>query len=132
MKRILAVALLASAPLSGVQAHGNHGTQVGIGAEIRHELADARKEVRIDLAKARRELETDNLRLDKGLRFGQDGTRKQPNAPARASRLTVVPQMPLASTRGDGRSRPRNDVVIGCIRPPPPLTRHWAQRTSGM
>ena len=45
MKRILAVALLASAPLSGAQAHGNHGTQVGIGAEIRHELADARKKL---------------------------------------------------------------------------------------
>ncbi|MBK6332872.1 MAG: hypothetical protein IPF45_04240 [Thermomonas sp.] len=93
MKQILAVALLASAPLSGVQAHGNHGTQVGIGAEIRHELADARKEVRIDLAKARRELETDNLRLDKGLRFGQDGTRKQ-------ARNTALPQAEI-TPRGD-------------------------------
>ena len=71
MNKILAVALLASAPLFGAQAHDKHDTPVGIGAEIRQELADARKEVRIDLAKAKRELETENLSLGDSFRIGK-------------------------------------------------------------
>ena len=93
MNRILAIALLASAPLFGAQAYDKHDTPLGIGAEIRQELADARKEVRIDLAKAKRELDTENLRLDKGLQFGHDGTRK-------AARNTPLPQAEI-SPRGD-------------------------------
>lgn len=70
--RILVFALLASTPLFGAQAHDRHP---GMNAEIRQELADARKEVRIDLAKAKRELDTGNLRLGDSLRFGrQDRT----------------------------------------------------------
>lgn len=71
MNRIFAVVLLASAPLFGAQAHDKHDTPVGIGAEIRQELADARKDVRIDLAKARRELETENLSLGDSFRIGK-------------------------------------------------------------
>ena len=65
--RNFAAVLLASAPLFGAQATDK---QPGISAEIRQELADARKEVRIELAKAKRDLETDNLRVDNNLDFG--------------------------------------------------------------
>ena len=59
----------------------------GIAAEIRTELADARKEVRADLAKARRELETENLRIDNSLQFGDSG-RRQKTLP----RAEITPQ----------------------------------------
>lgn len=89
MNKILAVALLASAPLFGAQAHD---TPVGIAADIRQELADARKEVRVDLAKAKRQLETENLRLDKGLQFGQDGTRKSARNKAASPQAEITPR----------------------------------------
>lgn len=60
---------------------------VGIAAEIRNELADARKEVRADLAKAKQELETENLRIDNGLNFGDSG-RRQKTLP----RAEITPQ----------------------------------------
>lgn len=84
MNRILAVALLASAPLFGAQAHD---TQPGINAEIRQELADARKEVRIDLARAKRELDTGNLTLGDSLRFG-----KHDRADDRLPRAEITPR----------------------------------------
>ena len=52
----------------------------GIAADIRTELVDARKEVRAELAKAKRDLETDNLRIDNSLQFGDSG-RKQKALP---------------------------------------------------
>ncbi len=52
----------------------------GISAEIRNELADAHKDVRIELAKARRELETENLRVDNNLQFG-DTNRSRKDLP---------------------------------------------------
>lgn len=59
----------------------------GIAAEIRNELADARKEVRVDLDKAKRELETENLRIDNSLNFGDSGhARKTP------PRAEITPQ----------------------------------------
>lgn len=73
MNRILAVALLASAPLFAAQAAD---TPPGTGFGIRHELANARKEMRIELAKAKRELDTESLRLDNSLQFGGDDARK--------------------------------------------------------
>jgi hypothetical protein len=94
MKRILAVALLASAPLFSVQAHD---TQPGIGAEVRQELANARKEVRIDLAKAKRELDTENLRLDNNLQFG--------GGDAGTSKLARAKPVPAEIT-------PRGDFLI--------------------
>lgn len=84
MNKILAVALLASAPLFGAQAHD---TPVGIGAEIRQELADARKEVRIDLAKAKRELDTENLSLGDSLRIS-----KHDRANERLPRAEITPR----------------------------------------
>ena len=84
MNKILAVALLASAPLFGVQAHD---TQSGINAGIRQELADARKEVRIDLAKAKRELDTENLSLGDSLRIG-----KHDRADDRLPRAEITPR----------------------------------------
>ncbi len=60
----------------------------GIAAEIRTELADARKEVRVELAKAKRELETENLRIDNSLQFGDSGhSRKKP-----LPRAEITPQ----------------------------------------
>lgn len=84
MNKILAVALLASAPLFGAQAHD---TPVGIGAGIRQELADARKEVRIDLAKAKRELDTENLSLGDSLRIS-----KHDRANERLPRAEITPR----------------------------------------
>ena len=87
MKRIhiLTAALLACAPLFGAQAADTKPT--GIAAEIRTELTDARKDVRVELDKARRDLETDNLRIDNSLQFGDSG-RKQKALP----RAEITPQ----------------------------------------
>ena len=87
MKRIhiLTAALLACTPLFGAQAADT--TPTGIAAEIRTELADARKDVRAELAKAKRDLETDNLRIDNSLQFGDSG-RKQKALP----RAEITPQ----------------------------------------
>ena len=70
MNKILAVALLASVPFSAAQAHD---TQTGIGAEVRQELAEARKEVRVELAKAKRDLDTEPLTLGDNFSFGKHG-----------------------------------------------------------
>ncbi|MFC7301942.1 hypothetical protein [Cognatiluteimonas weifangensis] len=45
----------------------------GVAAEVRQDLADARKEVRVELARARQELLTENLALGDSLRFGRRG-----------------------------------------------------------
>ena len=84
MNKFLAVALLASAPLFGAQAHD---TQPGINAGIRRELADARKEVRIDLAKAKRELDTENLSLGDSFQIG-----KQDRVNNRLPRAEITPR----------------------------------------
>ena len=67
---ILPAALCLILPLAAQAADDKPS---GIAAEIRNELADARKEVRADLAKAKRELETENLRIDNSLAFGDSG-----------------------------------------------------------
>ena len=59
----------------------------GIAADIRTELADARKDVRVELTKARQELETENLRIDNSLQFGDSG-RRQASLP----RAEITPQ----------------------------------------
>lgn len=87
--RTLAIALLACAPALSVQAADS---TPGISAGIRQELADARKEVRIELAKARRELDTENLRLDNGMRFGARGTHKPKRSAADLPRAEISPQ----------------------------------------
>jgi hypothetical protein len=68
MNKILAVALLASVPFSAAHAHD---TPAGIGAEVRQELATARKEVRLELAKAKRDLDTAPLTLGDNFSFGK-------------------------------------------------------------
>ena len=78
----LAVCLLL--PLA---AQATDSKPTGIAAEIRSELVDARKEVRAELAKAKRDLETDNLRIDNSLQFGDSG-RKQKALP----RAEITPQ----------------------------------------
>lgn len=59
----------------------------GIATDIRTELADARKDVRVELTKARQELETENLRIDNSLQFGDSG-RRQASLP----RAEITPQ----------------------------------------
>ena len=81
---LLPAALALLLPLAA-QAGDNKPT--GIAAEIRTELADARKEVRVELAKAKRQLETENLRIDNSLQFGDSG-RKQKALP----RAEITPQ----------------------------------------
>ncbi len=75
---ILPAALCLLLPLSGNAANRKPS---GIGAEIQQELTDARKEVRVELAQARRELETENLRVDNGLKFGNSGRAQKKTLP---------------------------------------------------
>jgi hypothetical protein len=83
MNKILAVALLASAPLFAAQAAD---TPAGTGFGVRHELATARKEMRIELAKAKRELDTENLSLGDSFRIG-----KQDRVDDRLPRAEITP-----------------------------------------
>ena len=88
-RNLLAIALLAAAPLFTAQAADGN---TGIGGEIRQELANARKEVRIELAKAKQELDTGNLRLDNGFQFGANDTRKSKRAKADLARAEITPR----------------------------------------
>ncbi len=65
--RLIPAALCLLLPLA---AQASEPKDTGIAAEIRNEMADARKEVRVEMAKARRELETENLRIDNSVQFG--------------------------------------------------------------
>lgn len=56
-------------------------TPSDIGDEIRRDLDEARREVRVEMAKARQELQTENLRLDTNLRFGDKGDRTRKDLP---------------------------------------------------
>jgi hypothetical protein len=89
-----ALALALSLPCAAQAAPRDQG----ISAEVRQELADARKEVRVELAKARKELETGNLRLDDGVRIGQ-----------RAHELDDLPRAeitPAGDLLVDGKAQP--------------------------
>ena len=88
-RNLLAIALLAAAPLFTAQAADGN---TGIGGEIRQELANARKEVRIELAKAKQELDTANLRLDNGFQFGAHDTSKSKRAKADLARAEITPR----------------------------------------
>lgn len=87
---ILAIALVVGAPLSA--AHAGDKQASGINNEIRQELAQARKEVRADLAKAKRELDTENLRIDNSLQFGDEKSRKAKHAKATLPAAEITPQ----------------------------------------
>jgi len=88
-RNLLAIALLAAAPLFTAEAAAG---DTGIGGEIRHELANARKEVRVELANAKQELETGNLRLDNGFQFGTHDTKTSKRAKADLARAEITPQ----------------------------------------
>ena len=83
-RSILPAALCLLLPLAAQAAETK---PAGIAAEIRNELADARKEVRVELAKAKRELETENLRIDNSVQFG-DSKRGHKDLP----RAEITPQ----------------------------------------
>jgi hypothetical protein len=77
------LALALALPMAAQAGDRDHDHEdKGIAAEIRDSLSEARKEVRVELAKARKELETENLRIDDSLRFGEhhDRGRKLPRA----------------------------------------------------
>ena len=61
----------------------------GIGAEIRAELDEARREVQLDLAAARAELETGNLELGQDLRPGSRG--RDEDRPDTLPRAEITP-----------------------------------------
>lgn len=88
-RNLLAIALLAAAPLFTAQAAAGN---TGISGEIRQELADARKEMRIELTKARHELDTGNLRLDNGFKFGTHDSSTSKRAKADLARAEITPQ----------------------------------------
>lgn len=70
----LAIALLAT--LLPMGAHATESVASSTHSEIKHEMADARREVRAEMAKARIELDSENLSLDKGLHFGKHEKKK--------------------------------------------------------
>ncbi len=87
---ILVIALLAGTPLLTAQAADKQSA--GISNEIRQGLAEARKEVRVDLAKAKRELDTENLRVDNSLQFGDDDKRKAKRGKAALPSAEITPE----------------------------------------
>ena len=88
-RHLLAIALLAAAPLFTAQAAAGN---TGISGEIRKELADARRDVRIDLAKARQELQTGNLRLDDGVHFGANAAKASRRGKQDLPRAEITPR----------------------------------------
>lgn len=89
-RTVLPAALCLLLPLAAqAQPPRASDTGFGIGAEIRRELADARKEVRADLAKAKQELDTGNLQLNDSLQFGSPKPRRANNA---APNAEITPQ----------------------------------------
>lgn len=68
---ILPVLLGAALAMPATSAHERPAA--GIGAEIRADMDEARREVRMELAAARAELETGNLELGQDLRLGKRG-----------------------------------------------------------
>jgi hypothetical protein len=99
LQRLLSPVVLGLA-LAGPATAGHNDTN-GIRAEIRQELAEARREVRSDLAKARRDLETENLRLDDSLAIGK---RKATPALPRAE-IT-----PMGDLLIEGRAQPLDAI----------------------
>lgn len=117
-RNLLAIALLAAAPLFTAQAAAG---EPGIGGEIRQELANARKEVRVELAKARQELDTSNLRLDDGFQFGAHDSKESKRAKADLAPAEITPQGDLlidgkAQAISDGQRRQllayRGQVIV--------------------
>ena len=102
-RNLLAIALLATAPLFTAQAAAGN---TGIGSEIRQEMANARKEMRIELAKARQELDTGNLRLDDGFQFTAHDGKKSKRAKAELAPAEITPQGDLLI---DGKVQAIND-----------------------
>ncbi|HOU65199.1 MAG TPA: hypothetical protein PK861_04100, partial [Thermomonas sp.] len=102
-RNLLAIALLATAPLFTAQAAGR---DTGIGSEIRQEMANAREEMRIELAKARQELDTGNLRLDDGFQFTAHDGKKSKRAKAELAPAEITPQGDLLI---DGKVQAIND-----------------------
>ena len=87
----LALAVLAGIPMLAAQAADTQPS--GIGQQIRQELSAARLEVRAGLAQAKRDLETENLRVDNRLRFGDGDKRKAKRGKqAPLPRAEITPQ----------------------------------------
>lgn len=70
----IAMTLLAAVLQLSPEAAGSPPS--GVQTEIKREMAKARQEVRVEMAKARIELDSEDLSLDRTLRFGKDGRRQ--------------------------------------------------------
>lgn len=73
--RLIPAVLCLLLPLA---AQATEPKPTGIAAEIRNDLADARKDMRVELARARRELDSENIRIDNGLQFGDARQGRKP------------------------------------------------------
>ncbi len=74
--KILPIALGLLLPIAGY-AKPPVDTDIGINADVRQALTDARKEVHADLAKARKDLDTENLQVSDGMHIGNMGNGKK-------------------------------------------------------
>lgn len=81
-----AIVFLAILLPPGAQAAGSAPSETR--AEIKREMADARREVRTEMAKARIELDSEDLSLDKGLRFGRNAEGKSAGKDSLPARIT--------------------------------------------
>lgn len=89
-RTVLPAALCLLLPLAAqAQPPRSADTVLGIGAEIRREMAEARKEVREELTKAKQELDTGNLQLNGSLQFGNAKSRHANNT---APHAEITPQ----------------------------------------
>ena len=91
-KHLLTTAALCLLLPLAAQAQPPRPGDTGIGAEIRRELADARKEVRVELAKAKQDLDTGNLQLDGSLRFGKHSGTKRRHDGTDAVAAAITPE----------------------------------------
>ncbi len=88
---ILPFALCLLFPLAAqAQSPGKPGTSIN--AEVREELAGARMEAHAEFVKAKQELETENLRVDNGIRIGTPGNGESVATKANLARAEITPQ----------------------------------------
>lgn len=84
----LALCLLLPLAAQAGESSPASASPTDIGAEVRQEMGEARREVNAELAKARLELKTESLRIDNGLQFGgHDNAVSEPLA-----RAEITPQ----------------------------------------
>lgn len=89
--KILPIAMGLLLPIAGY-ANPLVNADIGINAEVRQALSEARKEVRADLAKARQDLDTENLQVSDGMHIGNMGKRRNQRSNAEIPRAEITRQ----------------------------------------